>query len=80
MSIHRQDASAHMPLGIFDGAQLVEHVPVGPDESGRAAELLAQIAHRLGRLSSDFEILAACHEHPESPAVDCPAHPDDDQT
>ncbi|BAL87221.1 hypothetical protein AMIS_20010 [Actinoplanes missouriensis 431] len=73
-SLRRQDASGHMPLGVFtpDG-QLVALVPAGADyqsDQGRSG-LLAAAAAEIGVAAGSLEILACCHLHPTSAAVDC---------
>ncbi|MEU4558449.1 hypothetical protein AB0F72_08665 [Actinoplanes sp. NPDC023936] len=72
-SVLRQDASGHMPLAVCLDGRVIDLVPDGADTysaEGRAA-LYAAAAAEIGVASGRFEILAVCHRHPTSSAVDC---------
>lgn len=71
-SIRRQDASGHMPLAVCRNGVVVDFVPGGLDTSDPdiRARLFAAAAAEFGSLDG-LEILAVCHLHPRSSAVDC---------
>ena len=72
-SVRRQDASAHMPLAVCLDGRVLDVVPDDADTAsaeGRAA-LFAAAAAGSGVDPSGLEILAVCHLHPTSSAVDC---------
>jgi hypothetical protein len=70
-SIRRQDASAHMPLAICHNGRVIDLIPEGVDASdqrtrdGLFAAAFAETGFEV------LEILAVCHLHPTSSAVDC---------
>lgn len=68
--IERQDASAHMPLGVFLNDELVGTVASQRDDPyGEVA--VQQIADERGAEPRGFEVLTLCHLHPTVSAVDC---------
>jgi hypothetical protein len=72
-SIHRQDASGHMPLGVCHNGRVIDLVPACADylsEKGIAA-LRGATAAEIGVSPELLEILVVCHLHPQSSAVDC---------
>lgn len=72
-SVHRQDASAHMPLAVCLDGQVINLVPDGADHQSDAGitALRGAAAAKLGVPPERFEILAVCYRHPTSSAVDC---------
>lgn len=68
-SIERQDASAHMPLGVFLNGQLIGTVNHLDDPYGEVA--VKRIAAERGIEPRGFEVLTLCHLHPNVSAVDC---------
>jgi hypothetical protein len=69
-SIRRQDASAHMPLGVFRNGELVAVIedPAG-DPSGTATRDLWAAHNEVSPF--ELEVFVLCHLHPLSSAVDC---------
>ena len=67
-SMRHQDASGHMPLGVFFNGDLVTIVP-GGDKTGEATR--DRIAAAWDMPPNRFEVLQVCHRHPTVAAVDC---------
>jgi hypothetical protein len=67
-SMRHQDASAHMPLGVFLDGNLVAIVPAD-DLYGEATR--DQAAAERGLPANRLEVLQVCHRHPTLAAVDC---------
>lgn len=69
-SVRRQDASAHMPLGVFRNGELVAVVEDRDgDPHGRATRDLYAAHNDVD--PHELEVLLLCHLHPTSSAVDC---------
>jgi hypothetical protein len=69
-SIRRQDASKHMPLGVFRNGDLVAVVEDRDgDPHGRATRDLWADLNDVD--PHELEVLLLCHLHPMSSAVDC---------
>lgn len=78
-SARRQDASAHMPLAVCHNGRVLAIVPnhlenaYGPDCRPNSVlwEFVTRAAAQHWLSPDDTEILATCHLHPCSSAVDC---------
>jgi hypothetical protein len=78
-SVHRQDASGHMPLLICHNGRVLAPVPArlvdgfGPDARPNAAlwAHITKVAALHWLSPDDTELLVPCHLHPTSSAVDC---------
>jgi hypothetical protein len=69
-SLERQDASAHMPLGVFLHGELVGTV-TDQRRDPHGYEAVRRIAAERGIEIRGFEVLTLCHLHPTVSAVDC---------
>lgn len=69
-SIERQDASGHMPLGVFLQGELVGTVTDQRDDP-YGEHAVQRIATERGINQHLFEVLTLRHLHPTVSAVDC---------
>lgn len=71
--IRRQDASRRMPLAVCLDGRVIDFVPDGVYDGSLEciAALRGAAGAELGLPPERFEILAVCHLHPTSSAVDC---------
>ena len=72
-SIRRQDASGHMPLAVCHNGRVIDLLPMDTDTRDQRTRegLFAAASAETGIAVTDLEILAVCHLHPTSSAVDC---------